>query len=174
MRILILIMLAAQLLQSCKSHNHLVNQLYVCDEKINTIIDSVFKTEKEYRILNENNYGILRIKGKNPEKYTVRLSILSKSTYSRIIRNLKKDVLIGYVEYLDIPVIIYGEDSFGYFRKTKRVKKFSFMKLNNKRIKNKYGIPPPPHIFDPQVWYYSIDKDTIILKHHGVRTTIVE
>lgn len=175
MRIFIVLLLAVQFLQSCKSQNYLVNELEVKDIKINTIIDSVYNSELIYSKIYEDEFLLLRIEGETKDKYSVRLAFLSKSSYSLILKYREKDKLIGYLNQLSIPIIVYGDNTFEYFSKTKRAMKFDFMKPEKKeKIKYINNIPPPPCIFDPQVWYYSIEKDTIKLEHVGLRTTILE
>lgn len=155
----------------CKTNQGIyVNMLMVKNTQISEAIKVVIKEEFEYGNL-EKSAIIIKIE-KSKNGYEIRIGALYKESLSSYLSG-KKDKPIGFFEFEEITVVVFGEDEMSLFENTNKTKSLPFLEVKPE-LKVKEGeIPPPPVIYEPVVWVYTFENGNLKLTEKGRFTLLI-
>ncbi len=152
-------------LSSCKANQeNELNMLKVVNNQFNEVLESFVNGEVKYSDI-KKSIIIIKLENSNDVK-ELRIAALYKKHLGRYLEN-KKDKPLGFFDYKNLTVIVFGENEKTLFEKTNTKKIFSALEIKTEQEVKKGEVPPPPVIHEPVVWIYVYEKGTFDLKDKG-------
>ncbi len=128
----------------------------------NDLLSDIFSVNKDFYDWERAVFFI------NVEKDTgAKIAVLYKQNFSWILSG-KEDKLYGYFEFNGYPVLVYGDSASHFFSKTNKSKSIPWLKQYKKPKNRKTDPPPPPSIFEPEVWLYKFETEKFIFIQKGM------
>lgn len=168
MRLIFFIIIVAALCLSCSSNKNIMVKVSKIDllSAASTEVQSILKEvrdayKQDYEFTNQ--VFILRTE-KIRDSLEVILSVYDVSDFSNCFQ-ARLFPLYGLYEFEDSSVLVYGNDSQKLFNK--KGEQIAFDLLECKRNKNEMtheDIPYPPEIFEPIVWIYSGNSNSLTFR----------
>ena len=170
-KLLIFLIASIFSLSSCKANQgNGLNMLKVLSNQLNEVIESFINEEAKYGDIKKNTI-IIKLENSNDVK-ELRMGALYEESLSSYLIN-KKDKPLGFFDYKNLTVIVFGENESTLFEKTNTKKIFPFLEIKIEKEVKKGEVPPPPVIYEPVVWIYVYEKGKFDLKDKGRFTLLL-
>lgn len=152
-------------LSSCKANQeNELNMLKMVNKQFNEVLESFINEEAKYGDI-KKSIIIIKLENSNDIK-ELRIGALYEESLSSYLTN-KKDKPLGFFDYKNLTVIVFGENEKTLFEKTNTKKIFSALEIKTEQEVKKGEVPPPPVIYEPVVWIYVYEKGKFHLKDKG-------
>lgn len=171
MRFIYFIIIVAALSISCSSNKNIMEKASKIDllSASSTEVESILKDvrdayKQDYEFTNQ--VLILRTE-KIRDSLEVILSVYDVSDFSNCFQ-ASLFPLYGLYKFEDSSVLVYGNDSEKLFNKKGEQMAFDLLECKKNKIEMTYGnIPYPPEIFEPIVWIYSGNPNSLTFKEQS-------
>jgi len=144
-----------------------VKRLDVRDKGLKKILETI-SVEKTTANLADNRVYVMKV-NKLKKFNEFRFTILTEDVFEWYLSD-KKDTIVGFFEYKQRPVLVFGEMLNKFFIDSKDRKSFDFLNVIYKAPDKKPGlnvIEEPPSSFEPIIWIYHEKNNKIKFFENG-------
>lgn len=170
MKVIIQACIFILILISCnKSTNDIkVHQLIFKTESLGGMLDDYLENMGWFYNW-QDNVIVFRTERMSNGNMEARLAAIHRQDFSWYLRG-KQIPVYGYFEYDGKTVLVFGETSEIFFKKTEQYKELEFLRVIEveKPVVQEGEIPPPPRVFEPHVWVYEYRDDEFVYLEDGL------